>query len=408
MATQRSTKTSARSRSAFLKTSAFVAHYYGFMPSRMLVKRAPVNTKKKQPKATCSDCSKHADALLADAVQTVMKNQLHTRSQPLLFYNTNVEMPASRSRRHHAHNTTFGMHVVGSSESHAEGIAIRATLAALEEMGVEELCVALNSLGNRESFNAYTRELNAYFRRNLHALPAPCRQALQDGPLAALECVKQKSPALLTNIPRPMHFLNEDDRRHLREILEYLEDHGVVYELDEHLTNINNSGSRTVFEIRNTTDPTEDIDEYEVLAYGGRYDDLFHTLYQSNVPAVGSVLTFPQPPSRQIKLPNVSDEAPPIYLVQLGFDARLKGLRILEQLRRERIPVQQTLQWHKLQEQVIAAKQSEAAFMLIIGRKEALEDTVIVRDMYTRAQFVLSMDELPDYLKKRIPYRNGN
>ena len=90
---------------------------------------------------------------------------------------------------------------------------------------------------------------------------------------------------------------------------------------------------------------------------------------------------------------------PKFYLIQLGREAKIKTLQVLELLRRERIPVGHLLGKDKLSAQLQGAEESKANYLIILGHKEALDGTVTIRNVATRAQDTIPMFDLPQYLK---------
>ena len=90
---------------------------------------------------------------------------------------------------------------------------------------------------------------------------------------------------------------------------------------------------------------------------------------------------------------------PKFYLVQLGREAKIKTLSILEILRSHRIPVHHFLGKDRITSQLSNAENLRVPYLIIIGQKEAIDDTATVRNMVTRAQDTVSMVDLPRYLK---------
>ncbi len=90
---------------------------------------------------------------------------------------------------------------------------------------------------------------------------------------------------------------------------------------------------------------------------------------------------------------------PRILFIQLGAEALRRGLVVLELLRRARIPVSQALGAHSLAEQVGRAERDEIPYTVIIGHREAIDGTAIVRDTLTRSQETIPVTMLPRYFK---------
>jgi histidyl-tRNA synthetase len=138
------------------------------------------------------------------------------------------------------------------------------------------------------------------------------------------------------------------------------------------------------------------------IAGGGRYDYLAKRLgSKKDIPAVGSSIGV----DRVLLSPNYKGGAPRIvkkpkvYFIQLGFEAKLKSLEIIEILRSARIPVMHALNKDSLGTQLGIAEKMQVPYALIFGQKEALEGTVIVRSMLTRSQETISLGKLADYIK---------
>ena len=91
---------------------------------------------------------------------------------------------------------------------------------------------------------------------------------------------------------------------------------------------------------------------------------------------------------------------PKFYLVQLGREAKIKTLGLIENLRSNRIPVHHFIGKDKLTAQLQSAEQLKVSYLIIIGQKEALDGTATIRNMSTRAQDTIPLAQLPDYLKK--------
>ena len=97
----------------------------------------------------------------------------------------------------------------------------------------------------------------------------------------------------------------------------------------------------------------------------------------------------------------MNDAQPAIYFAHLGGEARRRALLVLENLRRAEIPVHQGL-WHdRIGEQMTAARTLAVPYILIMGHKEAMEGTILVREVATNSQDAIPLPELPNYLKRR-------
>ena len=94
---------------------------------------------------------------------------------------------------------------------------------------------------------------------------------------------------------------------------------------------------------------------------------------------------------------------PKFFFIQFGSIAKLKSLSVIESLRQARIPVHHLLTSDKFVGQLTAAESLKTPFVIIMGQKEALENTVVVRQMSTRSQEIIPIPDLPVYLSKLSP-----
>ena len=139
------------------------------------------------------------------------------------------------------------------------------------------------------------------------------------------------------------------------------------------------------------------------LAGGGRYDYLAKQLgSKKDVPAVGfsvGVDRIIASPWYKKLYPRIIRK-PKIYFIQLGGEAKLKSLNVIDILRKAHVPISQSLSKDSLGVQLAIAEKLEVPYAIIFGVKEAIENSVIVRDMENRSQETVKLDKLLDYLKK--------
>jgi histidyl-tRNA synthetase len=193
-----------------------------------------------------------------------------------------------------------------------------------------------------------------------------------------------------------MEYLTEDERRKFWDLLEYLEVFGLPYELSPHVLGSRDCWAHSLYELSMQDAETG---ERITFASGGRYDPLA-TRYASNqMPAVTISITCEVRGKTTFK--RDTRGMPSIYYAHLGPEARRKSLSVLETLRRAEIPVYQSLLFDRIGQQMDRARQLAVPYILIMGYKEAMEDTVLVREIATNSQDSVPVDELPNYLRRR-------
>jgi histidyl-tRNA synthetase len=214
-----------------------------------------------------------------------------------------------------------------------------------------------------------------------------------------LDSKDPKTREINIGAPDPMSFLSSSGKKHFKEVLEYLDEMGIVYQIDKTLVRGLSYYTHTVFEIIETAEDGSAM----TIAGGGRYDYLGKMLgSKKDIPAMGGSIGM----DRIIERPWFKNLAPRImkkpkvYFIQVGFEAKLKSLNVIEILRKAHVPVAQSLSKDSLGAQLAVAEKSGAPYVIIFGQKEAVEQSVIVRNMENRSQENVPLSELGTYIKQ--------
>ncbi len=289
---------------------------------------------------------------------------------------------------------TLSLEIIGAGRAIAEAILVETAFAILREEGHENLSLSVNSIGDRDSSSRFMRELGNYYRRNLAQLPPACKTLVRQSSLEALLCAHEKCRALADAAPKSLAFLGDASRKHLAEMLEYAEELEIPYRVNPLLFGNRAFATDTIFEIRSSTGGAETL-----LAAGCRYNALARRLgWRRDSPAVGLKIILARAkraPKRQ------SRYAPPkIFFLQIGTKAKLKSLKVIELLRKAGIALEHALAREKLLSQQGSGENARHPYSLIIGQREALEETVIIRNNTTRAQETVAIGEAAVYIKK--------
>lgn len=402
--TRRSAKGSGKTRQATFGKRSAVAVYYGFSPTRVkLLDRHTLTELKKMleldPRRDSDIMQKFDAAINVDEKISLLHNAIEKEShvaEPIMVY---FERETPGAKKASGRPVQAGLEIIGSGKSVSEATLIKTAMEILKGEGFENLFVTINSLGDRESLARLTRELTIYYRKHINDLPPPCRQLLKRDVFEVLLYPHEKCLILREDAPKPMNYLTELSREHFREVLEFLERMDIQYEIVSSLVGNRKYTTHVVFEIKSGefADPKADI-----LARGIRYNGMAKKLgSRKDIAAVGAALAFiPKPAGRnsQVKI-----KPSKIYFIQLGFEAKLKSLKVIEMLRQSHIPVEQSLSKDKLSSQLAAAEHQKFPHVLIMGQKEAMEGSIIVRAMQNRSQATVPIGSLIDYLKKLAP-----
>ena len=339
----------------------------------------------------------------AAIMRAYLEHGMGTLPQPVLLYSYGQTYRHDKPQRGRWRQfRQFNLEIVGTSKSIADALIIRTLVTILEEYGFKDLIVDINSMGDKETRPIFIKELTTYYKKHLDALCKDCQERIKNNPLRLLDCKQVQCQPFKDNAPTSISYLSNDARSHFKEVLQYLEEMAIPYRVTNTLVRGQSYYTRTVFEVVKI-DVDENGNEKEIsITGGGRYDNLARMMgSKKDVPAVGTGLSM----ERIMMFPECKNIPPRImkparvYFIQLGFEAKLKSLCIIETLRKARIPIHQSISKDSLGAQLAQAEKMEVPYCIIFGQKEAMDNTVIVRHMGTRSQDTVKIDALSDYIK---------
>jgi len=312
------------------------------------------------------------------------ENNMNSLPQPLMYiYESNSKKERNK--------TSFNLEIMGSSKSIAEALIIKTASSILKDNGYKNLIIEINSIGDKESTNKFTKDFTNYYKKNLNSLSAHCRQNFKKDPFYLLPCEACDPGKVKDNAPTSLSCLSDASRTHFKEVLEYIEIMGIPYKINNCLVPDRKYCSQTIFEIKNADN------EKEVLAIGFRYDGLSQKLgNKKDVPGIGLKI-FLKKKSAEKKVSKL--QKPIAFYIQLGEEAKHKSLDVIEILRKEKIFVYHMLGRDKFGSQFSLVEKSKVPYVIIMGKKESLDNSVMVRENITRNQETISINDLAGYLK---------
>lgn len=386
--------TNCSSTSELLTKAIDAAEYYGFQPMESAL--SSHGPRSKIEKIAANDLSfvhSHERSLLPFA-QTCARSGLCSTGGPMFFWRPGASKTSGPQK-----TISLELHVLGVPSAIAEALLLSVAHAIANDSGVEKRVVHVNSIGSFDSSARYVRELSAYLRKNSDLIAETILSRVPSDPLGALLSLAEKQSPVVARAPQSMEFLNEEERKHLAQVLEYLEAAESNYKLNPFVLGSRDLWAHTLFEMHGMYEDTEDLVPF---ARGGRYDTILSRSRGEPGNGVGMTLTFELRGTRKPAMRSkMGKQAPPLYFAHLGTEAKRRSLSVIELLRRAQIPVQQSLTYEHLGEQMEEAKKLPAPYMMIMGYKEATEGTVLVRNTHTNAQQAIPTGDLVGYLRRR-------
>lgn len=301
-------------------------------------------------------------------------------------------------------NHEFGFVIVGEDSPVAETEIIQIAWKALEKMGFgDNLQLRLNATGCRECRPVFRSHFSIYLRSRIKKICQNCRKNFKHVPTLTLGCSEEKCCMVLANAPQILDFLCEQCKKHLRVLLEFLEELRIPYFLDPRFFRDGSWYNTFVFEIvdRDEKESYQKNKERTIYMEGGRLSKAAELLSGRPLKAVGGSL-FLNTLVSVSGLGSVPARKAKIFFVQLGELAKKKSFGILENLRMAGLEVIGSLGHDSIKSQLKLAERENTEITLILGQKEALDGTIIVRETKSGIQETIPQAKLIEFLKARL------
>jgi len=374
-----------------------VALHYGFLPIQTPViskedARLAKNITPVDIASTDHSHAPHVEEKIA-LIRTYNDQDMQTREPVLWYYEGEF---SGSGRRNDSRYTKIGLEVLGSSSAMAEALLIQTARAIAEDKGFTDIRLELNSLGDKDSLIKFSRELQGYYRKHLGDMPAECRQLLKKDVFELHATHEPTCQPIIAAAPKAIDFLSDTSRAHLMELLSYAEHIDLPYSLNHSLVGGRNYSTHTIFELRGRRHDSE-----HVLGFGIRYNALGKkTGSKRDMPAVGITLCWKRDPKEKTKN-RIKLEAPHYFFVHVASGAKYKSLRILEILRKAGVSIGHALLKDKLTAQLAQAEHVKSPHILLMGQKESVDNSVIVRTVENRSQETVPVVRLPEFIAEQ-------
>ena len=301
----------------------------------------------------------------------------------------------------------FSIEAIGSKDPIIDAQIIQLSWKIFEKLGLsKDLNIQINNIGCSKCRPGYIKLLVQYYKNKMRQLCIDCKMRLNKNPLRLLDCKEAVCRRLMADAPQSVDNLCSECHDHFKGVLEYLDELNLPYELNYRLVRGLDYYTKTVFEFFPACNASRsDACRPEPsFGGGGRYDSLIEILGGKETPAVGVALgverMIMEIEKQKIKI--IEQKKPRIFLAQLGTLSKRKAIKLFASLQQEGIKTAESFSHDSLKTQLRIASRLEVDFTLIVGQKEALEESVILRDMSTGVQEVVLINKIIPELKKRL------
>ncbi len=332
----------------------------------------------------------------AGTVRAYIEHGMHNQAQPTKLYYISPTFrcentQAGRQRQFHQ----FGVEMFGSySAAHdAEAISVATTL--LEQLGVKNVELRLNSLGCVECRNHYNQKLKEFIASHLDKLCDTCKQRYLKNPLRVLDCKEKGCQQVIANAPSVLDCLDEECTKHFEKVQTILKEMGIAFTIDPKIVRGLDYYTRTVFEF---------VSDGLTVCGGGRYDQLVEQCGGKPTGAVGFGMGIERLvmilEKQYGQLEQKNDVM--IYIGAMGEKGMLKSQALTLQMRKAGIYAECDTVERSVKAQMKYANKINAMYTVIIGDTEIEQNSVELKQMQQGTTESVALNDLLEVMKQKI------
>lgn len=328
----------------------------------------------------------------AGVVRSLIENKLHaTGGVQRLWYTGPMfryERPqAGRQRQFHQ----IGVEVLGSRDARADVEVIAIATHLLQKLGLKNLNLNLNSVGNSTDRQAYRQALVDYLTQYQDELDPDSQDRLSRNPLRILDSKDQRTQEIVQDAPSILEYLGEDSRAHFEQVKQLLTALEIPYSLNPRLVRGLDYYTHTAFEII-----SDDLGAQATVCGGGRYDGLVQELGGPETPAVGWAIGLERLVILLQQLNSLPGSSLDFYMVSRGNLAESQALILTQKLRQNGFSVELDLSGSAFGKQFKRADRSGAVACLVLGDAEAQQQTLKLKWLKTGEEITINQSDLFD------------
>lgn len=300
---------------------------------------------------------------------------------------------AGRYREFHQ----FGLEVLGASSPLADAEVIAMACEIFHRLGLKDLDLHLNSIGDKNCRPAYRQKLIEFFEGKKDQLCDDCRERLYKNPLRILDCKEEGCKKASIGAPEITDYLCDDCHKKFEAVKHYLDGLGISYTVDPRLVRGLDYYTNTAFEIQYPP-----LGAQSAVCGGGRYDGLVEEIGGPSTPGIGFAIGLERlllalEMQNLIPAPKAQKR---VYIAALGEDAVAEGFKIQEELRGLGVLTDMDLQGRSLKGQMKQAGKLDSQFTVIIGSNELEKGAAAVKNMADGTQEDIPFAEVAGYISK--------
>ena len=293
----------------------------------------------------------------------------------------------------------FGVEVFGTNSPTMDAEVISIPVNFYKLLGLKGIKVNINTLGDKESREAYRKALLEYFKPHLDTLCEDCKARYEKNPLRILDCKVDANKEIMANAPKIIDYLNETSKEHFESVKKYLEVLGIEYVVNPNLVRGLDYYTHTVFEVEASV---EGFGSQNVLCGGGRYDHLVEMVGGPSTPGVGFAMGLERLMTaldyENINL--VEHDHVDCYIIPMNTNDY--SFALMQDLRLNGFSVDMDYMNRKVSNNFKQADRLKARFIIIIGEDEVNSNILTVKDNHTKEEFKVNTLDIIDFLDEKL------
>ncbi|MCJ1996292.1 histidine--tRNA ligase [Lactococcus piscium] len=296
---------------------------------------------------------------------------------------------AGRLREFHQ----IGVENFGSKNPATDVETIAMAKAFFDQLGVQNIKLVINSLGDSNTRKVYREALIGYLEQHLDNLSTDSKRRLHENPLRVLDSKEKADIEIVKDAPSILDFLSEASQTHLADVTAMLDSLSITYQVDQNMVRGLDYYNDTIFEFMT------DIKGKELtLCGGGRYDSLVSYFDGPDTPGFGFGLGVERLlmvlEAQGVTLPVA--QTLDVYVVVLGASANHAALKLVQSLRNQGYAVERDFLNRKIKQQFKSAEEFGAKTIITLGESEVESGDITVKNNVTRTEVVTTLATIQD------------
>ena len=339
----------------------------------------------------------------AGVVRCYIENKMYGNdNKPTkLYYN----MPMYRYERPQAGRlrelTQFGMEILGTDDPMSDAEIISLAVNIYKVLGLKQIKVNINSLGDETSRNNYRNALIDYFKPHINELCEDCHERLEKNPLRIIDCKVDKDKDIMKMAPKTIDYLNDESRKRFEKVKEYLEVMGIDYVVDPTVVRGLDYYNHTVFEIEAKV---QGFGSQNVIGGGGRYNYMVEQLGGPKTAAIGFASGFDRL-MLALEKENIDilvNDSVDLFLLYVSEDEKKYAAYLSNDLRMHGFIVETDYLNRSLKAQFKQADRLNSKFTIVLNDNDLKNNEVKIKNNNTKEEEMVSLDALIYFLDENL------